>query len=132
MSKAVSTAVLDRLSAWTHLPVSTANVTVSGSDAGYLEVQYPITNEEQISVGSPGNNVFRESGVIRFVMSIPKGQSISPYDDWFEELRDLFRAADFGGVTTWSASPATTDDRNDQGSFYRLSCAVPFQFDRYA
>ena len=129
-SKPVTDAVAARIAAnWSRLPVVDANGLSDAPQGGYLVIEFPIAQENQNSLGAPGNRLFRENGALRLVMSIPIGAGSSPYDEWFEELRTLFRAVQFDGVNTWAPSPAAVDDRNDQGSFYKLSCAIPYYFD---
>ena len=129
-SKVVMAAVMARIAAnWTSLPVVGPNDKASPPVDGFLDVEFPVATETQLTIGSPGSNVFREEGAFRLVMSIPVGVGLSPFDDQFEALRILFRSQIFDGVLTWGASPATIDDRNDQGSYFKLSCAIPYQFD---
>ncbi len=132
-SSAVTAAVMGRIAAnWTRLPVADANGSAAPPPDGFLDVEFPVATENQITIGAPGSNVFREEGAFRLIISMPIGGGLSPYDAWLEELRVLFRNQVFDGVTTWGASPAIVDDRNDQGSFFKLSVAVPYRFDLYA
>lgn len=128
-SKAVMDAVRARLVAnWTLCPVVYPNEvgTAPADTSEVLYLQFPVASEEQITVGAPGNNVFREEGAIRFVLEIPRGQGVDAWMPWIEELRALFRGRQFTPVTTWAPSPAILDDRNDDGKFWSLSFAVPY------
>lgn len=134
-SKAVMDAIAARLAAsWTATPVDTLNSVGDPPADGspFLTVQYPIASEEQITVGAPGNNVFRESGVIRFVLSIQRGLGVDQGMSMVDMLRVLFRGKQFDGVTTWGASPPVLDDRNDSGNYWTLSLVVPYYFDLFA
>jgi len=95
----------------------------------FLVVQFPVANAEQKSVGAPGAQVFREEGAIRFVLSIPRGQGIDYWLGQFETLLGQFRAVKFSGVNTWAPTSPVLDDGNDQGSYWRLTAAVPYYAD---
>lgn len=132
---AVMAAVRARLDAnWTRCPVFYANegMTAPADKGAFLSVQYPVATEEQKTVGAPGNNVFREAGVIRLVLSIPIGAGVDAYSVWLDELRALFRGKQFDHVTTWAPSGGVLDDRNDDGGYWMLSSAVEYYFDLHA
>jgi len=92
-------------------------------------VQYPVANEEQITIGAPTANVFRETGAIRLVLQIPRGQDVVPYVTIVDQARALFRGAQFSGVNCYAPSPAVLDDRNDDGNYWALATAVPYYAD---
>jgi len=94
--------------------------------AAFLVTQYPVANAEQISVGSPGNQLFREEGGIRFVLSIPRGTGVSYYLGLLETLLGYFRAKTFSGVRTFAPTSPVLDDSNDQGAYWRLTAVVPY------
>lgn len=134
-SASVMAAVRARLaSGWSHCPVVYPNEEeqVPASAPAWLAVQYPVATEDQITVGAPGANVFREEGAIRFVLFIPRGAGVDDFAAWMDDLRALFRARQFSGVTTYAASPPVLDDRADAGKHWALSCAVPYQADLFA
>lgn len=139
-SAAVMSAVRARLDAlWTRTAVrypnvsdATAGLQAPADNAPFLAVQYPVSTETQITVGAPGENVFREEGVIRFVLQIPRGAGVDEYAGWLDaDLRPAFRGKQFAGVTTYAVSPAVLDDRNEDGGYWALSCAVPYKFDLF-
>lgn len=132
-SKEVMDAVKARLQAnWTRCTVSYGNKEAAPPAAPFLMVQYPVAEEQQITVGSPGNNVFREEGAIRLVLQVKRGSGLDEWAGWMNELRALFRGKQFGGVTTYAPSPEVLDDRNDDGLYWALSCAIPYKYDRFA
>ncbi len=131
-SAAVTAAVKARLATeWTRTPIFHPNEQpqVPADGTPFLSVQYPLAMEEQMSIGAPGNNVWREEGAIRFVLAIPRGAGIDDYSGWIDELRASFRGKIFSGVHTFEASPAVLDDRNEDGKYWALSCAVTYHFD---
>lgn len=136
-SKLVVDAVNARLLAnWTHCTIVPPNQQASapdnntdGSPAAFLSVQYPIPREDHITLGQPGQRLFRESGSIRFVLSIPRGVGLDTGGLWVEDLRNLFRAAQFGGITCEAASPAGTDGSNADGGYFLMRVIVPYWVD---
>lgn len=105
---------------------------LEGADDGaaFLVVQFPYSNNRQATVGDPGNNHFREEGGVRFVLSVPRNrQAIATGRQWAEEINTVFRGKRFDGVLTFAPTSPVTDDSNELGGFYRLTWAVPYQFD---
>lgn len=131
-SQAVFAAVMARLeSNWDETPITDPNGggRVPARNTPYLTVEFPIANEEQLTVGSPGHNVFREEGAFRIVLSVPIGHKLTPFNAWIDELRTVFRAQSFAGVETWGAAPAITNTRSANGAYFELSFSVPYRFD---
>ncbi|XYD07429.1 hypothetical protein R1A27_20175 [Methylobacterium sp. NMS12] len=130
---AVDAAVTARLAAlWTRCPVRTINGTdgdVPKKPAAFLSVEYPVMRSAQISFGSPGANVYRDDGAIRFVLSAVAGKGIKDPLVWIDELAALVRGKTFGGVKTFAPSPPVIDDQNDNGGYFLLTFAVPFEHD---
>lgn len=134
-SQAVFAAVMTRLEAnWDETPITDANGggRVPARNTPFLSVEFPIASEQQLTVGAPGHNVFREEGAFRIVLSVPIGHKLTPFNGWIDTLRTVFRAQSFGGVETWGAAPAITNARSANGAYYELSFAVPYRFDFFA
>lgn len=128
----VVTAVKARVAAnWTHAPVFDLNEEeeAPGDGSAYLLILYPISDSEQMSIGDPGNNLHRESGVIRFLLYYGRGQGIETAMQWAWDLASLFRQKIFDGVRTLSPASPTIDDRNDVGNYYVFPVTVPYQYD---
>ncbi len=100
--------------------------------AAFITVQYPIASEEQTSFGAPGNNVFREEGVVRFVIAVPAGTGIEGAAGIAATLRTLFRSARFDGVRCYAPTSLVFNDQADEGNYCRGSIAVPYDFDIFA
>lgn len=136
-SAAVTSAFLARLAAnWTATPVAPINGSADAAKDGsaFLTVEFPVSNEDQISLGAAGANTFRETGACRFVLSIPIGDA-DGFPVWLakiDALRTVFRGQFFDGITTWAASPPATNDASDDGAYFNLSFAVPYQHDVFA
>lgn len=131
-SVAVIDAVEDRVAAnWSATDYFGLNTVGDPPTDGtpFLTVQYPVANGEQISVGSPGAEVFREDGGIRFVLAIPRGQGVRYWQLALEALLGHFRAAKFSGINTWAPTTPIFDNSNDSGNYFRLTAVVPYYFD---
>lgn len=100
----------------------------TGNDP-FLQVQYPIANAEQKSIGTPGSNVWRETGAIRFVLGVLRSSGTNQGVGWCDDLSSLFRGKQFGGVNTWAPSSPVIDSSNDLGNYFLLTFAVPYYFD---
>lgn len=128
-SKAVVDAVAARLTAnWTACAFFDPNTVGDPPKDGspFLEVQYPVATGEQITIGAPGNNVYREAGAIRFVLHVERGQGVGEGLGWADALAALFRGRQFDHVTTFAPSSPVLDDGNDRGAYTRLSFAVEY------
>lgn len=134
-SSAVVTAVEARLAAnW----ASTAIVGLNGQGgaaeppedgAPYVVVQYPLASEAQMSLGDPGNNLWREEGTFRLVLHARRGEGRAQALTWMDELRAIFRGQVFAGIDCREASPPIENDQNDQGNYYVFSSSVAYRFD---
>src|SRR6267142_1235165 len=133
--KTVIDAVAARLAAnWTLTPIVDDDSSGLGTGDGspYVTIEYPVSVENQITVGSPGNNVFRESGAFRIVLSSPTGGGISQPLAWIDLLRAIFRGKQFSGVTTYAPSPGVIDNSNYVGGRFIISSSVPYYADLFA
>jgi hypothetical protein len=134
-SAAVMQAVSARLAAlWSTTPVVVDDTTGQGTPDGapYVTVEYPLSRENQITIGSPGNNVWREDGAIRLVLVNPTGSGLVAPLATMDQLRALFRGKQFAGVTTFAPSPPVVDPTNYQGGRFKVTSAVPYYFDLFA
>jgi hypothetical protein len=134
-SKAVMDAVEARLATvWPHTLIATPNTSTGApADGGaFLSVQYPVASEEQMSIGSPGANVYREEGVARFIVHVPTGEGRSGWDEKIDDLRADFRGKILdasGSIRTFEASPPIANDENDEGNYYAMSFGVRYSAD---
>ena len=138
-SQAVAAAVKARLAAKpialydsTTLPIVYPNEKMESEPGFWMQVQYPVSNEEHIGMAGVGNRVFRENGVIRFVLMATRNSETDYALSICDTIRNLFRAKDFGGVTTFSPSPPVIDDDNDNATHFELSMVVEYIYDIFA
>ncbi|KAB7783480.1 phage tail terminator-like protein [Methylorubrum populi] len=130
--KLVVDAVEARMAAnWTRCPVEGINLTgnVPKGPEPFVQVSYPVSNGEQLTIGAPGENVYRETGAFRLVVNARRGRGVADGLAWADELAALFRGKEFGGIQTFAPSSPVIDDRNDDGKYFVLSIAVPYQAD---
>lgn len=134
-AKAVVDAVSAQLAAnWTLTPIVDDDSSGQGTGDGspYVTIEYPVSVENQITIGSPGNNVFRESGAFRIVLISPTGIGLSQPLAWIDLLRTIFRSKQFSGVTTYAPSPGVVDNSNYVGGKFIVSSSVPYFTDLFA
>ena len=133
--KAVIDAVTARLQAnWTLCAIVLDDTTGQGPGDGspYVTLEFPVAIENQITIGSPGNNVFRETGAFRIKLVALTGQGLSQATDWIDQLRAIFRGKQFSGVTTYAPSPGAIDNSNYLGGKFVISSSVPYYVDLFA
>jgi hypothetical protein len=130
-SKAVKDAVEARLATWSHIGmVPLVDVNELGADSPaeqFIAVEYPVSNADRVSLGDPG--LFREEGVIRFVLYVLDLNGINQALTWVEDLRALFEDAEFSGIETFEASPAEFNSSHRVSGFYPVPFVVPYQYD---
>ncbi|TMQ24154.1 MAG: hypothetical protein E6J90_08850 [Deltaproteobacteria bacterium] len=137
-SLAVSNAVIARInSEWNggapRCPLSLPNQAFElPPDSGpFLAVQFPVSNEDILELGTKPQ-LHREEGVVRLVLVTGVNQGTDVALTWLDELRAIFRQQQFDGVITYAPSPPIEADDNDTGNYYRLSVAIPYQYDLVA
>ena len=97
-------------------------------NAGFLLVQYPVVNSDQVSIGDPGNNLFRDEGVFSVLVHQPKAKKRAAVEK-AGAVAAVFRGQQFAGVTCFAPQSARFDDDNDRGLYVVASVAVPYHFD---
>lgn len=127
--KAVVDAVEARLAArWSQTPVLGINLTGETPEDGgsFVQVQYPVANVSQMDLAG---TLYREDGAIRLILNVQRGADVGPGLAIADDLAKLFRGRKFAGVQTFAPSSPVIDDRNEEGMYFSLSLAVPYQFD---
>lgn len=118
---------------WTRCPIIPENAQSQTPVDGtpFLMVQFPFVTREQITFGTPGSNVFREEGAARMVLNIERGAGLIEGRQWAEELVAMFSGRDIGSVIIRDIDGPVTDDRNEDGNYFRLALAFGYQADSY-
>jgi hypothetical protein len=132
-SAAVKAAVDARLATWSHIgdcPQHDINDLSDAPANQFLDVEYPVANEERINLGVPA--LYREEGAIRFVIYVAALTGVAAALGYADEIRDLFRDKnDFPGIdlTTFEASPPVFDSSISTRGYYPAPFVVPYHFD---
>lgn len=140
-SPEVRSAFLDRLkNSWEKAAdydvVDITNIHIDrGEDSSsWVAVEFPGGQEDQVSVGSPGDNLHRESGIVNIYILIESGQGANAELPALESIRNLFRAQRFADVECFAADPPSTTDKISpatiQGNWYILGTTIDYSFDR--
>lgn len=132
-SAPVMAAVSQRLAAvWSHTSIRLPNDaagTPPADGSAVLELEFPVGDEEQISIGSPGADLWRESGAARFILWLPVGTGLGDWGNRLDDLRRQFRGKLLGEVRMRSATPPTPFGPDDSGAFALFSFSVAYEFD---
>ena len=103
------------------------------SDMGaFAEITFPVEpEEEQISFGAPGNNVFREVGGFHFCVFVPKYEYLPKWAEFIDDLRDELRnwRSTDGHMRVFETPSPAINDRSDREGYRELSIAVPYEYD---
>jgi hypothetical protein len=93
----------------------------------FVEVDFPIAESDQASLGAPGANKFRDLGTIRFIINTPNDIGTDLATQYAGELATLFRAQAFDGVITYAPSPPVY--LGADGNYASWSISVPYKYD---
>lgn len=128
---AVVKAVEARLEAnFTGCPVYVENsVTDTPDESGpWITLSFPYAGAKQATIGNPDGNRYQEEGAFRILASVPRATGAHQARQWLDDIATLFRGKRFDGVRTYAPTSPISDDRNETGTYYRLSISVPFDF----
>lgn len=96
-----------------------------GDGSVFVQIQFPTGSTQQFDVAG---TQYIEEGTIRVIVNMPSGAGTEQAFKMADMLAAIFRGKKFEGVQTYAPSPAVVDDRNDQGMYWPLSFAVPYDF----
>lgn len=128
-SEALENAIDAYLSAhWTDTPIFTENEQgeIPPDGGAFIILQFPAANIERVS---PAERLYREDGVFRIVINVPRGAGTALIRQYGSDLANLFRDVRIGDVDCRAVSEPFTDDDSDRGLYFSGSLTVPF--DRY-
>lgn len=114
---------------WTTAPFVYPNEPFSPPSDGstFVQVDFPLAESDQASLGAPGANKFRDMGTVRFIVNTITGSGTELATQYAGELADLFRAQVFGGVITYAPSPPVY--LGAEGMHAAWSISVPYKYD---
>lgn len=97
----------------------------------FVALVFDHAESNQISIGAPGNNLYRYYGTASFYIYTPKNKGRKATLSICATLEEIFRSQAFGGVLCFT--PRLHNIRGDadsEGNFYGAALYVPFQFDK--
>lgn len=114
---------------WTTAPVVYPNepFPLPGNGSPFVQVDFPLAESDQASLGAPGANKFRDRGTIRFIVNTETGRGPDLALQYVGQIADLFRAQVFGGVITYAPSPPIY--LGAEGMYAAWSTSVPYKYD---
>lgn len=98
----------------------------------WIAPDFPGAIEEQITVGAPGNNTFRESGTFQVHVFALAGLGDATLTAHAETIRTLFRAQTIDSIRYYGADPPLIGEGRDDGLWMRATVAVEYEYDLYA
>jgi hypothetical protein len=136
-SKSVRDAVWSHLrSHWAETPVlEVINRTPALPEppAPWVTATFAGGQETQESIGQPGQNVYRETGLIYLHVVVPAYSGDALALGLAETLRTLFRGKTLGPVQIWNADPPSTEDADNlsglDGTWFAASIALDYAAD---
>lgn len=134
-SAEVAAAVTARLtSMFNAAPVRTANTNEADPDLNsgpFVVIEFPGGTAEQITIGAPGNNVFRERGAFMVHVFVPSGSGEQAARVMAGQIAAIYRGKSFSGVDCGAPYPPG-DDTGPNGNWFGSSFSIPYQYDFFA
>jgi hypothetical protein len=128
---AVIDAIEARLAAgFTECPIHSENTMSStpGDGSPFLVVQFPFARSTWATIDGPDGSDFEEEGAVRFILFVERGAGAQQGRQWLEKVASIFRGAVFDNVQCFAPDSPVADDRNEDGVYYALSMACPYEF----
>ena len=124
----------DKAAEYDLVDISNKHIDRGENTDSWFAIEFPGGNEDQVSIGSPDNNLHRESGIVNIYMMIEAGKGVDEDLPILESVRNLFRAKQFAGVETFAADPPSTTDKISpatiQGNWYIIGTTIDYTYDR--
>lgn len=133
-SGAVATAVEARLRAqWITTPIFIDNEFDQAPQppAPHVVLEFPGGAAQQVSVGAPGNNRFRETGAFMVHVMVPSGDGPVLARTYADQIAVIFRAQSFSGVNCWAPFPPQESERSN-GAYWGASFGTSYYSDLFA
>lgn len=119
---------------WTSTPVFLPNEVnegprdSDGNPLSFVVIEFPGGSAEQISIGAPGDNVWREIGAFMIHVMVPVGEGAAAARSKAATIASIFRGKEFDGVECWAPLPPQESQRAD-GVWWGCSFGTPYLFD---
>lgn len=119
---------------WSHCPIRDfdSSFAVPSDRSAFAELTYPVrADEEMISIGDPGNNVFRMSQAFMFCVYAPMNDTKSTWRSRLNTFRSVFRGYSglSGHLRMIEAPGIAFHASTDYPGYFAMSIAVPFTYD---
>lgn len=117
---------------WAATPIIGTNTagTAPSDGSPFLRVEYPFARSEQVTIGAPGQNLFREEGAFRIVIMVTRGSGDAQALTWASTIAALFRGKLIGAVETF-APTVFPGGLEGNGNFAGAAVVVPYTFDLF-
>lgn len=98
---------------------------------GFIALEFPGGNEDQLTTGAPGDNIWRERGQVTVRVYAPLGHLRDTAEAAAEALRNLFRADRFsaGSRVIRIVDAAPMGGGQDEGGLWAESVALGYRTD---
>lgn len=137
-SSAPAAAIEARLKAnWTHaaIPILAPDDLDNPPNPpqAFVVLEFPGGVAEQITIGAPGANIFRETGAFMIHIQVPDADAdrAATARGYAGEIAAIYRGKQFSGVCCWAPYPPA-EDTAANGLYWGLSFSVPYYFDLLA
>jgi len=104
---------------------------VDGGPQAWMMIEVRWNPENEGSIGAPGNNLARRFGHIWFYAFVPQGVGETLCHGLLSTAAAIFENADFNNVVCEGFEPGGEAEA-ENGNFFGLAGAVPFNYDEYA
>lgn len=116
---------------WDHAAVPVCGRNGSGRPDGtpFVRLDFPWCRSEQVSVGAPGNNVWREEGAFRVILYCLRGLGTDLAAAWSSEVEAMFRGRSIAANIRCGAPVTASDDEDSDGNYFIVVVAIPYECD---
>lgn len=101
----------------------------TGEVQAFLALEVMWTGGGQESLGAPGANLQRGTGLIWLHAFVPRDRGTATASALLDAGIAIFRSVDFSGVATAGAQPGGAGPGTEDGAYWRESASIPFTFD---
>ena len=105
------------------------NAQPPSDDSDFVTVQFPVGLETFIGMAAVGSRAMRETGAIRLVVSVARGEGLDIGLGYCATLAGLFRLQTFSGIVCFEVSPPIDNDASGKGAYWVLSISARYQYD---
>lgn len=121
---------------WTHTTIRSvdSDIALPETRTAFAELTFPVRpREEQVSVGDPGNNLYRTEGGAYFCVFVPVNELKSTWLTRLDTLRSAMRGhvSTDGNFRIYGVDPPFMGGNSERLGYYELSITALYEFDLY-